>query len=134
MPVAEDDSLLPFALPSLGGKKVTAAFDGGMISSDGGVLLLAGLDRKIGLIETLAALMPDRRNPLRITHSMEDILRAPSWPLPVAIPMLTISTTCAGTPPSRWPVAACLKPLTIRRPSQRSHAGRMRLTRAPWSA
>lgn len=76
MPAIDDDTLLPFALPSLGGKKVTAAFDGGMISSDGGVLLLAGLDKKIGLIATLAALMPDHRNPLLITHSVEDILRA----------------------------------------------------------
>lgn len=76
MPATDDDTLSPFPLPSLGGKKVIAAFDGGLISSDGGVLLLAGLDKKIGLIETLAALMPDHRNPLLITHSMEDILRA----------------------------------------------------------
>lgn len=76
MPAIDDNTLLPFSLPSLGGKKVAAAFDGGMISSDGGVLLLAGLDKRIGLIETLAALMPDHRNPLLVTHSMEDILRA----------------------------------------------------------
>jgi hypothetical protein len=44
-PTATEDPLLPFALPSIGQKKVTAAFDGGRISSDGGVLLLAGADR-----------------------------------------------------------------------------------------
>jgi hypothetical protein len=34
-----DDSLLPFSLPSVDRKKITAAFDGGRISSDGGVML-----------------------------------------------------------------------------------------------
>jgi hypothetical protein len=76
MPATDDAPLLPFSLPCLGGKKVTAAFDGGRISSDGGVLLLAGADRQLGLIDTLAALMPDHRDPLLITHSMADILRA----------------------------------------------------------
>ena len=32
-----DDSLLPFSFPAVGAKKVTAAFDGGRLSSDGGV-------------------------------------------------------------------------------------------------
>src|ERR1700675_4326437 len=76
MPTAADDILLPFSLPSIGQKKVTAAFDGGRISSDGGVLLLAGVDRRLGLIDTLAAIIPDHRDPTQITHSMPDILRA----------------------------------------------------------
>jgi len=41
MPTDADDTLFPFSLPSPGKKKITAAFDGGQISSDGGVLLLA---------------------------------------------------------------------------------------------
>jgi hypothetical protein len=49
MPAAHDDTLLPFTLPSLCQKKVTAAFDGGTISSDGGVFLLAGADKRLGL-------------------------------------------------------------------------------------
>jgi hypothetical protein len=76
MPATDDDTLLPFALPSICQKKVTAAFDGGRISSDGGVLLLAGADRRLGLIDTLAAIIPDHRDPALITHSMTDILRA----------------------------------------------------------
>ena len=47
MPAAADDTLLPFHLPSICQKKVTAAFDGGRISSDGGVLLLAGAARRL---------------------------------------------------------------------------------------
>ena len=76
MPARNNDTLLPFSLPGTGGKKVTAAFDGGLISSDGGVLLLAGVDRRLGLIDRLAALIPDYRDPARITHSVADIMRA----------------------------------------------------------
>jgi hypothetical protein len=54
-----DGTLLPFPVPSIGGGKVTSAFDGSLISSDGGVLLLAGAARLLGLIETLAAVIPD---------------------------------------------------------------------------
>src|SRR5450755_3298788 len=59
MPTSDDDTLLPFSLPSICQRKVTATFDGGRISSDGGVLLLAGADKQIGLIDTLAAIIPD---------------------------------------------------------------------------
>src|SRR6202522_3774297 len=76
MPATDDDTLLPFSLPSICQKKVTAAFDGGRISSDGGVLLLAGIDRQLGLIDTLAAIIPDYRDQTQITHTMSDILRA----------------------------------------------------------
>jgi hypothetical protein len=76
MAAADDDTLLPLSLPSICQKKVTAAFDGGRISSDGGVLLLAGADRRLGLIDTLAAIMPDHRDQGLITHTMSDILRA----------------------------------------------------------
>jgi hypothetical protein len=76
MPTNHDDTGLPFSLPSICQKKVTAAFDGGLISSDGGVLLLAGADQQIGLIDTLAAIIPDDRDPNQITHTLSDILRA----------------------------------------------------------
>jgi hypothetical protein len=75
MPATDDDTLLPFALPNVGKKKVTAAFDGGSISSDGGVFLLAGADKRLGLIDALARLFPDSRDPAQISHSIADILR-----------------------------------------------------------
>ena len=71
-----DDSLLPFSLPSVERKKVTAAFDGGRISSDGGVLLLALAERRLGIAERLAAAITDRRDPARVVHALSDILRA----------------------------------------------------------
>jgi len=75
MPVPDDDAQLSFSMPPVCNKKVTAGFDGGTISSDGGVFLLAGADRRLGLIDRLAALIPDGRDPDLISHSMADILR-----------------------------------------------------------
>ena len=71
-----DDNLLPFCFPAVRRKKITAAFDGGRISSDGGVMLLAQADRRLGIAERLARAIPDGRDPDRITHLLPDILRA----------------------------------------------------------
>jgi hypothetical protein len=71
-----ENNLLPFSFPAVERKKVTAAFDGGRITSDGGVLLLAKVERSIGIADRLAALITDPRNPLLVTHSVADILRA----------------------------------------------------------
>src|SRR3978361_2503031 len=76
MPTDANDTLFPFSLPSIGNKKVPAAFDAGQISSNGGVLLLRGAHNRLGLIDMLAALIPDHRDPALITHTLSDILRA----------------------------------------------------------
>lgn len=70
------DTCPPFAFPAVGRKKITAAFDGGRISSDGGVMLLAQAERQLGLAERLATLVRDRRDPARITHTLADLIRA----------------------------------------------------------
>ncbi len=75
-PAVQDDTTKPFAFPAVRRKKIIAAFDGGRITSDGGVMLLAAAERRLGLADKLAALIADRRNPLFITHSVPDILRA----------------------------------------------------------
>jgi hypothetical protein len=59
----------------LRGKQVVGGFDGGDISSDGGVLLLAAAERRTGLIARLAALIVDERDPARRRHSIEAMLR-----------------------------------------------------------
>ena len=71
-----DDTLLPFIFRALGGRKITAAFDGGRLSSDGGVMLLAAASRRMGIAERLAAAIPDRRDPTRIVHPLSRILLA----------------------------------------------------------
>jgi hypothetical protein len=71
-----DDTFPAFSFPAVQGKKVTAAFDGGRISSDGGVMLLALAERRLGVAERLARCFPDRRDPARVTHTLADMIRA----------------------------------------------------------
>jgi hypothetical protein len=42
----------PFSFPAVARKKITAAFDGGRLTSNGGVMLLALADRRIGVNES----------------------------------------------------------------------------------
>ena len=75
-PAANDDSGTPISFPAVGRKKLTAAFDGGRLTSDGGVLLLAQAERSMGICAQLAACIADRRDPARVIHTLPDILRA----------------------------------------------------------
>jgi hypothetical protein len=61
--------------PLLANKPVQANFTGGNLSSDGGLLLLAQLDRRIGLTERAAACLRDRRLADRVQHSLLELLR-----------------------------------------------------------
>jgi hypothetical protein len=70
------DTPLPFSFPAVGRKKITAAFDGGRITSDAGVMLLGQAERRLGLADNFAAVIADPRNPLLITHSLASIFRA----------------------------------------------------------
>ena len=75
-PADRHDSAVTFSFPAASRKKVTAAFDGGRITSDGGVLLLAQAEREMRICEQLSACIADPRDPCRIVHSAADILRA----------------------------------------------------------
>jgi hypothetical protein len=66
-------SALPF--PLLSRKPVEVDFNGGNLSSDGGLLLLAQLDQQVGLTERAAACLRDWRLPRRVQHSLLDLLR-----------------------------------------------------------
>lgn len=49
--------------------KIQADFQGGEVSSDGGLLLLREVDRKLNLLKRAAACLPDSRNPELIAHT-----------------------------------------------------------------
>jgi hypothetical protein len=59
----------------LTGRTVVASFDGGTLSSDGGVLLLSEVDRRLGLLEQFAACFEDHRNPALVEHSVLELVR-----------------------------------------------------------
>jgi len=51
-----------------GGRRIVADFDGAMVSSDAGALLLGETDRAIGLTGRFAACFGDSRSPLFTVH------------------------------------------------------------------
>jgi len=65
---------LPVVFSSLGRKKLAADFQGGDLTSDGGLPLLREVDRRIGLIEQLSAAIRDPRDPERIEHDQRTLL------------------------------------------------------------
>jgi hypothetical protein len=55
-------------------RKITARFDGGTISSDGGALLLHETERRTRIVERFAACFEDHRDPVRIEHSLGELV------------------------------------------------------------
>jgi hypothetical protein len=45
-----NSNLLPFSFPAVGRKAVTAAFDGGRLTSDGGMMLLSMAERRLVIV------------------------------------------------------------------------------------
>ncbi len=67
----------PF-LPGLSpvqGKAVVARFDGGRLSSEGGLLVLREVERRLGLADRLAACLKDPRAPEKVVHRLAQIIR-----------------------------------------------------------
>ena len=71
----DESSLFPFELPAVARKKITFAFDGGRLSSNGGVLLLREAERIHGIAMLLAGCMKDRRDQRRIDHTLVEMLK-----------------------------------------------------------
>jgi hypothetical protein len=58
----EGTGILP-GLPPVAGKPVHLAFDGGLMTSDAGILLLAAVEQRLGIAERLADCIEDPRAP-----------------------------------------------------------------------
>ena len=70
------NSMLPLpGLSPVGGKTVVAKFDGGLLSSDTGILVLREVEQRLRVADRLAACMVDPRAPELITHPLAEIIR-----------------------------------------------------------
>src|SRR2546427_12595033 len=69
-------------LSPVGGKTITATFDGGKLSSNGGVLILREIERKLGLAGVVSRHIPDDRDRTRMPHSYSDMTRARMLAIP----------------------------------------------------
>ncbi len=55
--------------------KICARFNGGALSSDGGVLVLRELERQLKFADMIAGCMTDKRDPASIVHTQLDMIR-----------------------------------------------------------
>jgi Transposase DDE domain group 1 len=56
-------------------KSVVARFDGGRLSSEGGLLVLREIERRLGLADRLAGCLKDPRMPEKVVHRLAEIIR-----------------------------------------------------------
>jgi hypothetical protein len=64
----------PFGFTEHFSRRVEASFTGGQVSSEGGSLLLREVDRRIKLVDRLAACFTDTRSQDRVEHTLEEML------------------------------------------------------------
>lgn len=74
-PIMIDANSQKALFANVSGKRTETDFDGGRISSDGGSLLLREVDSQIGLTDSLAEVIPDRRDQSRVRHSLAELLK-----------------------------------------------------------
>ena len=70
-----DLTLLLPGLSPVEGKEIVARFDGGRLSSDGGLLVLREIERRLSIADRLAACIDDPRDPGGTVHTVADIIR-----------------------------------------------------------
>jgi hypothetical protein len=72
--VTTECSEISFDFQPLGSRRVTSQFDGGIIASDGGGVLLREIEQRTGIIRRFAACFRDHRDPELIEFSAEELL------------------------------------------------------------
>jgi hypothetical protein len=70
----EGTGILP-GLPPVAGKPIHLTFDGGRMTSDAGILLLAAIEQRLGIAERLADCIADPRAPERVRHTLAEMIR-----------------------------------------------------------
>ena len=92
------NDFIPFlpGLSPVAGKELCARFDGGRLSSNGGLLLFPRLERRLGISDLLASCVNDDRDPASTTHAYADMTLA-GTPEQVSIDTTHVKAhRCAG--------------------------------------
>ena len=69
-----DPMLLPRPSP-VSVKTIVAKFDGGLLSPDGGIVILREVEQRLRVADRIAACIEDPRAPDQITHTLAEIIR-----------------------------------------------------------
>ena len=88
---------LSFVFQACQRRRVTAAFDGGSITSNAGALLLREIDRFVGLFDRVAACFTDHRDPRLTQHSVRTLVAQRITGIAWDTRTSTIMTSCATT-------------------------------------
>lgn len=75
MPATPEPTPILPGLSPICGKPIEARFDGALMSSDGGLLALREVERRLGIARRLAACIRDPRAPERVVHGLAEIIR-----------------------------------------------------------
>lgn len=71
----EKDKQLTLSFQGFSGKKLEVDFDGGNVTSDGGVLFLREVESKVKIIDRMVKSLQDSRHKSYIDHSLLDMMR-----------------------------------------------------------
>jgi hypothetical protein len=99
--VRDDTTRQSVLFPELFGKQLTVKFDQREGSSDGGAILLAAADRRLGLSERLAACIKDRRQPGKIEHTVHELLTQRLYAIACGYPDCNDAARLSGDPVHR---------------------------------
>src|SRR4051794_35085546 len=75
MPASDQTTAILPDLSPIRGREIEARFDGELMSSDGGLLVLREVEQRLGIAGRLAACIRDPRAPERIVHGLDEIIR-----------------------------------------------------------
>lgn len=101
------DSQMVLHFPLLSRKPVQVDFTGGSLSSDGGLLLLAHLDRRIGLTADVVACLQEGRRPDRIQHPLLDLVRQRVYQIAAGYEDANDATSLRSDPALKVAVGRC---------------------------
>jgi hypothetical protein len=74
-PMTTDCNPQQLEFQGVGRRTLVSSFDGGTLTSDGGLLLLSEVERRRGILRQFAACFGDQRNPAYVEHSVEELVR-----------------------------------------------------------
>ncbi len=86
------------AFPFEGHRKITTAFDAPRISSDGGLVLLREIDRRLRFIDRLVAALRDPRESGKVRHETEDLVRQRTYAMAAGYEDCNDATTLRSDP------------------------------------
>ena len=61
-------------MASISGKRLEAAFDGGVLTSDAGALLLREVEARCGILKRIVNSIDDKRHPGYVDHSVASLV------------------------------------------------------------